>query len=79
MNMSYCMFENTSIAISQLDEAICDAMDSWDDDEIRQFIDSMNPVERAAFNRISNQAHRLMLLIDDISTAYEIEQENDNE
>ena len=58
-NMSYCMFENTNLAIDQLILAMREAQDEGPE-AVLEFVNDMNSRERDAFQEIAAMARDLI-------------------
>lgn len=69
-NMSYCMFENTRLAMDQIMETLQEAFNEGD---IKDFINNLSHSERRAFQelyQICEQFNSISEEIDDAVNAY---------
>jgi len=69
-NMSYCMFENTALAIDQLLDAMRGAMEEGPD-AVKEFLNNMSREEKRAFEQMYDLSRELSAVINDM---YEMEQ-----
>ncbi len=71
-NMSYCMFQNTRLAMEQLIEAMNEAV-SQGPEGIREFFQDMDRSEKQALSDIFNMCEDYMNLADELEEAKESE------
>lgn len=66
-NMSYCMCENTVLAVNQVYEAL--------ENEDTAFIKDLSKSEKAAFVELYRACQDLMMLMDDVEERLEMEED----
>lgn len=64
-NMSYCMFENTKLAMDQLIDNMREALENGREGA-HEFLNDMSREERRAFNEMFGMCEDLMNCIDEV-------------
>ena len=67
-NMSYCMFENTLLAMGQLLDHMNYALDKGPN-EVKEFLDDMSKEELTSFRELFNMCREYIKLAEDIESS----------